>query len=151
MGAKIPRKVVAFQTWQKGITIPAGYSVFVHYKDGLWNINPGKHGPDKYGPEGGPAVADKPGYPVPGKNEGCLIGRVLYSGESKSNGQFIMEFPDLEEGEGEKTRETLFAIDRDGILIPKTDYPKVLQLRCNDIDSGIHDNVGELLLELEIW
>lgn len=150
MGAKIPRKVVAFETWQKGITIPSGYSVFVHYKDGLWNINPGKHGPDKYGPEGGPVIAEKPEYPVQGKNEGCLIGRVLYSPEIKANGHFVMDFPELEEA-GEKHKETLFAIGREGVLIPKTDYPKVLQLRCNDIDSGIFDNEGELHLELEIW
>lgn len=150
MGAKIPRKVVAFQTWQKGITIPTGYSVYVHYKDGLWNINPGKHGTEKYGPEGGPVIAERPEYPVPGKNEGCLIGRVLYSENYKSNGKFVMEFPELED-EGENIKATLFSIDREGILIPKTDYPKVLQLRCNDIDSGIYDNEGELLLELEIW
>ena len=150
MGAKILRKVLAFETWQKGITIPAGYSVFVHYKEGLWNINPGKHGSDKYGPEGGPVIADKPEYPLPGKKEGCLIGRVLYSGDVRSNGQFVVEFPELEH-ESEKNKETLFAIDREGILIPKTDYPKVLQLRCNDIDSGIFDNEGELYLELEIW
>lgn len=150
MGAKIPRKVVAFQTWQKGITIPAGYSVFVHYKEGLWNINPTKHGPDKYGPEGGPVVADRPEYPVQGKNEGCLIGRVLYSEDIGSNGQFHMEFPELEH-DGEKNKSTIFSIDREGILIPKTDFPKVLQLRCNDIDTGIFDNEGELYLELEIW
>ncbi len=150
MGAKIPRKVVAFETWQKGITIPAGYSVFVHYKDGLWNINPGKHGPNKYGPEGGPVKAEKSEYPMAGKNEGCLIGRVLYSENIKSNGHFVMEFPQLED-DGDNNNATLFAIDRDGILIPKTDYPKVLQLRCNDIDSGIYDNEGELHLELEIW
>ena len=150
MGAKIPRKVVAFQTWQKGITIPAGYSVYVHYKEGLWNINPRKHGAEKYGPEGGPVIAEKPEYPILGKNEGCLIGRVLYSENYKSNGQFIMEFPELED-EGENIKATLFSIGREGILIPRTDYPKVLQLRCNDIDSGIYDNEGELFLELEIW
>lgn len=150
MGAKIPRKVVAFETWQNGLTIPAGYSVFVHYKEGSWNINPGKHGRDKYGPEGSRVLAQKEEYPLPGHAEGCLIGRVLYSSEVKMNGKFVMEFPTLEKQE-EGTQTTTFKIDKEGILIPKSDYPKIFQLRCNDTDTGIFDNEGELHLELEIW
>ncbi len=150
MGAKIPRKVVAFKTWQNGLTIPAGYSVFVHYKQGEWNINPNKHGLEKYGPEGSRVTAEKDNYPMPGKAEGCLIGRVLYSPDVKMNGAFKMDFPSLEQ-EDNGTQQALFTIGKEGVLVPKTDYPKILQLRCNDIDTGIFDNEGELYLELEIW
>ena len=149
MGVKIDRKVVAFDTWQGKTIIPPGYSAFIHYKDGTWNINPGKHGTKQYGPEGS-AVSANENYPLPGEKEGCLIGRLLYSPATKSNNGLVLSYPELEK-EGNNNESVLFTIKREGLLIPKSDYPKVLHMRCNDIDTGVFDNEGELHLVVEIW
>ncbi|MDN5200135.1 hypothetical protein QQ008_02150 [Fulvivirgaceae bacterium BMA10] len=150
MGAIISKKVVAFETWQKALTIHPGYSVYIHYKEGLWNINPGKHGPEMYGPEGGPVITENPKYPMIGVNEGCLLGRVIFPKNYESNNSLDLLLKDLDEGNNENEI-LMFPINRDGFLVPKTDFPKTLYLRCNDIDSGIFDNEGELVMELEIW
>lgn len=150
MGAIIPRKVVSFDTWQKGIAIHAGYSVFVHYKGGEWNINPSKHGIKKYGPEGSPVDAAKETYPLPGRKEGCLLGRLIFPKNKVNQSELRVRLDNLNQLNGANA-DVIFSIEREGILIPKTDYPKVLQLRCNDIDTGIFDNEGALEMELEIW
>jgi len=149
MGIKISRKVVAFDTWQNDIIIHPGYSLYIHYRDGEWNINPGKHGSKKYGPEGSEIVAQNDGYPMLGEREGCLIGRLIYDTKIKNEG-IRFEYPELN-GESNQKESILFTIGREGLLIPKSDYPKKLSLRCNDIDNGVFDNEGELLLDIEIW
>lgn len=150
MGVKIQKKVVSFDTWQGRTAIPPGYSVYIHYKEGLWNINPGKHGGAKYGPEGSNVVATNEAYPMVGEKEGCLIGRLIFPKSREKLGVLTLTYPSLEEA-NEDNETLLFPVSPDGILIPKTDYPKRLDLRCNDIDTGVFDNEGELYLEVEIW
>jgi len=73
-----PTTVQANVGWQNtGVMVTPGTQVAIIYTGGLWTANPGTNNGQLYGPEGGPQfIAAKPGYTMPGQNEGALIGKV---------------------------------------------------------------------------
>lgn len=61
--------------WQKtGTYVASGKAVTVTYESGLWTDNPENH--DMVNAAGDPQYIAKPGYTLPGQNEGALVGRV---------------------------------------------------------------------------
>ncbi len=65
--------------WQNtGLTITSQTpSVTISYLDGLWTANPEDNGGRLYDANGNPQFIEaKPGYTMPGQDEGALIGRV---------------------------------------------------------------------------
>lgn len=64
--------------WQNtGLQVNSGDTVSVVYESGQWTANPNDNGGQLYGPDGNPSYIDaKPGYALPGQNEGALVGRI---------------------------------------------------------------------------
>lgn len=75
-GADVAMTVAANQKWQKtNVFVNAGKTLAVSYLRGSWTANPQDNNGENYSPNGLPIVA-KPGYAMPGQNEGALIGRI---------------------------------------------------------------------------
>ena len=64
--------------WQNtGILLTANNKATIKYASGLWTANPQDNGGQLYNAAGNPTfIAAKPGYTMPGQNEGALIGKV---------------------------------------------------------------------------
>lgn len=62
--------------WQNCGYVNAGKSYTITYVGGLWTANPEINDGNLYGPNGSSVVAEQPGYPLVGANEGALIARV---------------------------------------------------------------------------
>ncbi len=64
--------------WQNtGVVLTAANKAVIKYESGLWTANPQDNGGQLYNAAGNPAfIAAKPGYTLPGQNEGALIGKV---------------------------------------------------------------------------
>ena len=64
--------------WQKtGIRINQSTVAHITYESGLWTANPEDNGGQLYNAAGNPRFIEaKPGYTMPGQNEGALIGRI---------------------------------------------------------------------------
>jgi hypothetical protein len=73
-----PTTIQANIKWQNtGVTVSPGTPVNIAYQSGLWTANPNGFGGQLYNAAGGPTfIAAKPGYTMPGENEGALIGKV---------------------------------------------------------------------------
>lgn len=73
-----PSFVVAASKWQRsGIQVTAGTATTISYVDGLWTANPNDNQGQLYDAAGNPTFIEaKPGYTMPGENEGALIGRI---------------------------------------------------------------------------
>lgn len=88
--------IQADKKWQKtGFMISEGETVDIRYISGQWTANPehpGLHGPD------GINISAKPGYALPGANEGCLVGRI--NGEAFYIGANL-KLPPKAKGSGE--------------------------------------------------
>jgi hypothetical protein len=71
-----PTTVQANVKWQNtGVMVYPGSNVAISYLGGLWTANP--HVGSLYNAAGNPYfIAAKPGYTLPGANEGMLVGRV---------------------------------------------------------------------------
>lgn len=74
----VPVTVQAAIAWQNtGVVIDANATATITYVSGLWTANPQDNGGQLYNANGNPHfIAAKPGYTLPGQNEGALIGRV---------------------------------------------------------------------------
>jgi hypothetical protein len=75
----IQRTVASNVAWQDtGITITSQTpAVTINYLSGLWTANPHDNGGKLYDANGNPQFIEaKPGYTMPGKDEGALIGMV---------------------------------------------------------------------------
>ena len=60
-----------------GIDINSQTEATIKYMNGLWTANPEDNGGQLYGAAGNPEYIEaKPGYTMPGQNEGSLIGKV---------------------------------------------------------------------------
>ena len=62
--------------WQSAGYVNDGKSYVIKYIGGLWTSNPLNNNGNLYGPNGSSVVANQPGYPLQGRNEGALIGRI---------------------------------------------------------------------------
>jgi hypothetical protein len=73
-----PVTVQAYVAWQNtGVALNAGNKASIQYASGLWTANPGDNGGQLYNANGNPTfIPSKPGYTMPGQNEGALIGKV---------------------------------------------------------------------------
>jgi hypothetical protein len=73
-----PVSVQADIAWQNtGVVISAANTVKITYASGLWTANPQDNGGKLYDAYGNPEfIPAKPGYTMPGENEGALIGKV---------------------------------------------------------------------------
>lgn len=73
-----PVTVQANIAWQNtGIVLSAGNKATITYASGLWTANPENNGGKLYNAAGNPTyIKAKPGYALPGQNEGALVGRV---------------------------------------------------------------------------
>ncbi len=122
-----PITVFATSSWlDTGIYIPKGSNSTITYISGQWTANPEIDNGELYGPEGVPITA-KPGYAMPGANEGALVGRI---------------------GEGEP-----FLIGR-GVTIP-SDLEGNLKVVINDdlngeYGKGLTDNQGNLIFRVHV-
>lgn len=58
--------------YDTGVDIDSDELLTVTYKGGLWNINPSQPSCDGDGIR----IIAKPGYALPGRNEGCLVGKI---------------------------------------------------------------------------
>lgn len=58
--------------YDTGVDVDSDELLTVTYKGGLWNINPSQPSCDGDGIR----IIAKPGYALPGRNEGCLVGRI---------------------------------------------------------------------------
>ena len=74
----IPVTVQAAVKWQNtGIEVSTANTVKIGYESGLWTANPNDNGGQLYDAAGNPrGIPAKPGYTMPGQNEGALIGRI---------------------------------------------------------------------------
>lgn len=70
--------VIANVKWQDtGIKINANTIATISFVDDLWTANPNDNNGQLYNAAGNPTpIIAKPGYTMPGKNEGALIGRI---------------------------------------------------------------------------
>ncbi|WP_211196183.1 hypothetical protein [Flavobacterium sp. H122] len=73
-----PVTVQADIAWQNtGVVISANNTAKISYVSGLWTANPQDNNGQLYDANGNPNfIAAKPGYTMPGQNEGALIGKV---------------------------------------------------------------------------
>lgn len=73
-----PVTVQANIAWQNtGVVVDGNHEVTITYASGLWTANPQDNGGQLYNAAGNPNfIPAKPGYTLPGENEGALIGRV---------------------------------------------------------------------------
>jgi len=73
-----PVKVQADIAWQNtGVQLSASETATITYQSGLWTANPNDNNGQLYDANGNPTFIEaKPGYTMPGKNEGALIGRI---------------------------------------------------------------------------
>ncbi len=64
--------------WQSaGVTVPAGSTVTITFLSGAWTANPNDNGGKLYDANGNPTfIVAKPGYTMPGQDEGALIGSI---------------------------------------------------------------------------
>ena len=74
----LPTTIQANIKWQKtGVNVSAGQPVNITYQSGLWTANPNDNNGQLYNAYGNPGfIAAKPGYTMPGQNEGALIGKI---------------------------------------------------------------------------
>ena len=73
---KVDFNVQSTLGWQSTGYVNEGKSYNIKYTGGLWTSNPGVNNGNLYGPNGSSIIADQPGYPLQGANEGALIGRI---------------------------------------------------------------------------
>ncbi|MGZ3873633.1 MAG: hypothetical protein ACXVJD_11985 [Mucilaginibacter sp.] len=73
-----PVTVQADIKWQNtGVLVTPGSPVTITYQSGLWTSNPHDNGGQLYNAAGNPTfIPAKPGYTMPGQDEGALIGRI---------------------------------------------------------------------------
>jgi len=73
-----PTTVQSTIAWQNtGVMVSAGTPVSIAYVSGLWTANPEDNNGQLYNANGNPQfLPAKPGYTMPGQNEGALVGRV---------------------------------------------------------------------------
>ncbi len=73
-----PTTVQANIKWQKtGVNLTASQTVNITYLSGLWTANPNDNNGQLYNANGNPTfIPAKPGYTMPGQNEGALIGKI---------------------------------------------------------------------------
>ncbi|WP_281637885.1 hypothetical protein [Flavobacterium marginilacus] len=73
-----PTTIQANVKWQNtGVMVTPGIPVNIAYQNGLWTANPNDNGGRLYNAAGNPSyITAKPGYTMPGQNEGALIGQV---------------------------------------------------------------------------
>lgn len=123
-----PVTIKADVAWQNtGVVITTNQTVKINYVSGQWTANPANDNGKLYGANGNPNfIAAKPGYTLPGQNEGALIGKV---------GGII------------------FLIGM-GTKIPST-LAGEIQLCINDdlngeYGAGLSDNVGAITVSIEV-
>lgn len=123
-----PTTIQANIKWQNtGVTVSPGTPVNIAYQSGLWTANPNGFGGQLYNAAGGPTfIAAKPGYTMPGENEGALIGKV-------GNDVFFVGM---------------------GATVP-SNLKGALQLCINDDLNGIYgagftDNIGSVSVKITI-
>ena len=118
--------VRANEPWQTaGVDIHAGDAVIVNYKSGLWRGDIGSTDCPQHGPVGPTcnAVIAPSNYPLPGRPEDSLVGKIGETGEVFFIGNCIKRIA-KESGD--------------------------LYLRINDEDSGLNDNAGFVTVKVSI-
>jgi hypothetical protein len=123
-----PTTIQANIKWQNtGVIVTSGIPVKIAYQSGLWTANPGINGGQLYNAAGNPGfIPAKPGYTMPGQNEGALIGQV---------------------------GNTVFLVGM-GATVP-SNVQGELQLCINDDLNGIYgagftDNIGSISVKIAI-
>lgn len=118
-------EVFANKLWQNtGVKVTRGEKAVITHQSGTWNISPSVRG---CGANGSNGYIAKPGYTMPGRPEGGLIGRVgndVFWVGSKG------ETPDGVQGEVELCAND----DLDGRY-----------------GAGFKDNGGSLIVEIGLW
>ncbi len=118
---------LATQSWQTAGYVNPGDEYTVSYSGGTWTANPKNEGGTLYG-AGGVSIPAPSGYPMPGENEGALIGRI------GNNPPFL--------------------IGAQSTTIP-TGQSGVLQLCINDdlsgeFGAGLEDNLGAVSVSITL-
>ncbi len=119
--------VSAVQAWQNAGYVNPGCRYNITYRGGTWTANPKIEDGNLYGATGVDISAPS-GYPMPGKNEGALIGRI------GSNPPFLIGGQTVSTPEGQ-SGELLLCINDD---------------LNGEYGAGLKDNLGAVSVEIEM-
>lgn len=136
LNVSLQSTVQANQTWKNtGISIPENSPITITYLNGAWTANPHDNNGNLYDANGNPTfIVAKPGYTLPGANEGALIGYVGENPLSNSASCFLIG---------------------DGPYVVSSGTTGTLWLCINDdlngeYGPGLKDNIGNITVQITV-